>query len=152
MANIPGDPAPSSDSALFAEPTRPSVLAPDGPWAIAPGSSWRFMLLGEDGETLLIQGHVHDAAITDVLACAAQTCGWDEPYFVEELQPERTWVRRLTACPTHQPDDEDAQEGCGPCHARPDDPWWDWSTPEGQPDANRDAAGYFPATVINLEM
>lgn len=133
-------------AALFPEPERVDVPTMDGPWRIAP-HGWRFMLLGEDGEYLILQGHVRDNAVARVLAELPEFYGVVAP---DEVDPVHTWARQLTACPTHAP--TAARDDCSGCHATPDEPQWDWSTPDGQPDANRNTEGYFPATVIDLEV
>lgn len=133
--------------ALFPEPERVDVPTEDGPWTISP-TGWRYMLLGEDGETLFVQGHLRDDAVTGVLAVLPDHYG---VVCLDDVGPSMwTWARELTACPKHAP--KDAEDDCRLCYARPDDPFWDWTTPEGQPNANRYARGYFPATVIQLEV
>lgn len=84
--------------ALFEEPEH---LPPrtDGTWLVAPAPDcWRYQLLGEDGETLMIEGHgINDDGIRDVLLHAGQWWGFDEP-----VPAERTWATELDRCPRHR--------------------------------------------------
>jgi len=62
---------------------------------------------------------------------------------------DRTWARELLQCPDHQAKTEDCQWCQG---ITPGEPWWDWSTPPDEPDAHRNGQGYFPVTVIYVEV
>lgn len=135
-----------AEPALFPEPERVEPLTRDGMWAVTHPSGWRYLLIGEDGELLAIQGHVYDrdGAIPEVLHAI------DGDRDLETaLTPDRIWMRELTRCPVHEKPDSDC-EWCE--HISPDEPWWDWSVPEGQsPEVHRGAEGYFPVTMIDLE-
>lgn len=108
----------------------------------------RYVLLGEDGDTIMFLGHTGQ----DSMLQAAQ----DECPFPEEDQPVHTdlkvtWARFLTACPDH------------PAGGGGDDCWWcqcgvserewqvDWAHADGRPDEHRDTPGYFPVVVFDLE-
>lgn len=129
------------ESGLFPEPERVDAPTMDGEWAITP-AGWRWMLVGEDGQYLLIQGHVDDAAVAEVIRAA-------------DLDPDpdycwdKTWARELAACPDHSVRDEE----CRWCQGiEPGNPWWEWSAPMDQLDAHRNERGYFQVTVIDVEV
>lgn len=83
--------------ALFEEPEHLPART-DGPWLVAPAPDcWRYQLLGEDGETLMIEGHgINDDGIRELLLHAGQWWGFDEP-----VPAERTWATELDHWPRH---------------------------------------------------
>jgi hypothetical protein len=142
-----------ADDALFPEP---EAVPPrtDGPWLVAPAPGcWRYMILGEDGQFLMIDGHgIRDSELVDVIRGAGVAGRSAEPGWAADWGDvaRRTWARRHDMCPHHLA----YVEGCSKCCAFRNDegPWWDWSTePDTPVDANRDRPGYFPVTVIDLE-
>lgn len=90
---------------LFEEPRRERRPV-DGPWSIGPAPErWRYMLLGEDAELLLIEGHgVVPRQLPGLLRHA--DLGWDTPDDdVDGLdqQMRYTWAARVTTCADHSP-------------------------------------------------
>ena len=128
---------------LFPEPERVDVPTTDGDWVISP-AGWRYMLVGEDSQWLLIQGHQDAAVVLEVIQAA-------------DLDPEpdycwdKTWARELTACPDHAVKVELGD--CRWCQGiEPGNPWWDWSAPMDDLGAHRNERGYFPVTVVDVEV
>lgn len=84
--------------ALFEEPEhlRPRT---DGAWLVAPAPDcWRYQLLGEDCDVLMVEGHgIDDAGIRDVLLFAGLWWGDD----MEPVPVKRTWAAELDRCPRH---------------------------------------------------
>jgi hypothetical protein len=133
--------AAAADPGLFPEPERVDVPTMDGPWAIAP-AGWRYQFVGEDGQWLLAQGHLDDAAVLEVLRAAEQDT-------TVEYVWDATWARELTACPEHPA----KAEKCVWCeYITPGEPWWDWSHDTDVPQQHRNKPGYFPVTVIDVEV
>jgi hypothetical protein len=96
------------------------------------------------GYLIVIDGHVSAdtarAVVTEVLS--------RPPFLDVESIARRVWARTITECPTHSQVGDDQ---CDACLALGEyDEWWDWSTPDGQPNANANAEGYVPLTLVGL--
>jgi hypothetical protein len=141
---------------LFTEPERgPAPM--DEAWFIGPTPDrWRFALVGEDGEYLVIYGHsIPDSDIP--LLLMHQQVG----YSPEEAAPyadgdavQRRWCGWVTVCETHHPPllpDDD----CWSCEllgsGDQPDRWWWWGPRSEGPDVNKGRPGFFPVTIVDLE-
>jgi hypothetical protein len=134
--------------ALFEEPERVGPRL-DGDWRVSPAPGcWRYMLLGEEGTWLLIQGHgIRDGEILPLIAAvdawAADECDdW-------ATATRRVWGERLTMCPLHLAYVEECSE-CQVFHVG-EGPLWRWTARADADDADRDRPGWFPVTVVDLE-
>jgi hypothetical protein len=110
------------------------------------------MPLGEDGEWLMIDGHVPAGAVRDVWGLAGMDRVEDEGDLADLTK--WTWARRLEACEEHPDGDDEGDDDCGVCQIfnAGEGPLWNWAVPDGQPsDFNRGAPGYFPVTVVDTE-
>jgi hypothetical protein len=140
-----------ADDALFPEPEHTPPRT-DGRWLVAPAPGcWRYMILGEDGQWLMIDGHsIRDGELVEVIRAADQyddgNPGWADSW--GEVA-RRVWARQHDRCPKHLayadrcPDCAVFRAGEGPVFT--------W-TPHSEPDdSDRGKPGYFPVTVIDLE-
>lgn len=89
---------------LFEEPMRRELRPMDGPWSVGPAPHrWRYMLLGEDWELMMVEGHgVRAGHVPSLLRHAG--VGWDTPDDdVDGLENQMTytWAARVTTCPDH---------------------------------------------------
>lgn len=141
--------------ALFAEPER---VAPrmDGPWRIGPAPHlWRWVLVGEDADTMLIYGHIVDPL--EVIRLLVQLPEIAMPRELAEERPVRqTFARMLLCCPTHHPPllEDPFCEWCerfertGSEHDVEE--WWEWFL-AGDPRPDDGWPVAFPVTMVDLE-
>lgn len=103
---------------------------------------WQY---GVYGYLIVINGHVPAAEARDVLT---EVLSRPPLLNVEEIT-RRVWARTITSCTTHEAGAEDDE--CDACTVLAEcDEWWDWSAPEGDPDANANAEGYAPLTLVRM--
>lgn len=141
--------------ALFEEPPRVVPLT-DGPWRIGPVPHfWRWVLVGEDADTMLIYGH--SAEPLDVIRLLIQLPETSLLRSEAEEKPVRkTWARMLLCCPTHHPPllEDPFCEWCerfertGSEHDVEE--WWDWFL-AGAPVPADGWPEYMPVTLVDLE-
>lgn len=141
--------------ALFEEPERVEPRM-DGPWRIGPAPhQWRWVLIGEDADTLLIYGHsVEPLDVIRLLIQLPETSLLRAE--AEEKPVRQTYARVLHCCPTHHPpllDDPfcewcDRFEPTGSEHDHTE--WWDWFL-AGAPRPADGWPAYFPVTLVDLE-
>jgi hypothetical protein len=139
--------------ALFPEPEHePEPM--DDVWYIGPAPDrLRFALVGEDGEFLVIYGHVPDAAVPPILE--HRQVGYsqeDAEAYADGAYVQRRWCGWITVCEVHHPPlltDPD----CDACRVmasdREPDRWWWWGT--GRASENKRRPGFFPATIVRLD-
>lgn len=144
------------EPALFPEPEHVPARTTDGRWLIAPAPhGWRFALVGEDGEWLVIEGHgIRPEEIPGVLVLREVGMAAEDAQLYDEPGSGwmRTWCTWPKVCPTHHPpllrDDECAS--CGYITDGEPGEWWVWGS-WTDPAEDRATPGYFPVTVVDLE-
>jgi hypothetical protein len=141
---------------LFTQPIRRDGPM-DGPWHVASGTRrWRFALVGDDGEYLVIYGH--DVPADDVPALLMhRQIGYGPEEAAEYANDgpamQRRWCGWVTVCEDHHPPllpDTD----CWSCTALDGgalpERWWWWG-PQDEPEKYRNRPGFFPITLVDLE-
>lgn len=132
---------------LFAQPKRDCNL-PGFPADVVRDSAnhdgLRYMVLGDDGEWLVILGHPPIEEVTAFQRWYAEEEGFElDDSFVSD--PFETYARQLHRCPTHEQKDGD----CTWCmFISEGEPWLDWSLQDGETRlSNAGKPGYFPVVV-----
>ncbi len=112
----------------------------------------RFVAVGEEAENFVFLGHPYhrDVLAAIELISTEDKLGREEPAERDELN--YTYARFMTKCPAHRED----VEACSDCQMarsveQPDGWWLTWSTPDGNPKANRGKPGYFPVVIWDAE-
>lgn len=141
---VPGVPAVQG---LFAQPEHDYNL-PGFPADVVRDSAdhdgLRYLILGDDGEWLVILGHPPRDELATFQRWYAEEEGFElDDSFVSD--PFETYSRQLHRCPTHERKDAD----CTWCmFISEGEPWLDWSLQEGETRlSNAGKPGYFPVVV-----
>jgi hypothetical protein len=132
---------------LFAQPKHDHNL-PGFPSDVVRDSAnhegLRYLILGDDGETVVVLGHPHRDELTTFQQWYAKEHDFElDDGFVSE--PFETYSRQLHRCPTHEQKNAD----CTWCmFISEDEPWLDWSAQKDDGRlVNAGKPGYFPVVV-----
>jgi len=132
---------------LFAQP-EPDYNLPGFPEDVVRDSGnydgTRYLVLGEDGEWVVVLGHLS----RDELAAFQQWYADEHDVDLDDgavSVPFETYARQLHRCPMH----EQKTDECTWCSfISPGEPWLDWSLQENETRlSNAGKSGYFPVVV-----